>query len=330
MINKAKNLSRISFIGKNLARPECVLVDKEQTLHIADWRGGVTLIFPNGIQQTILANGNFKPKPNGIALHPDGGWLITHLGDHDGGVFKLDNKGNLTPILLELNGKPLPPTNYVHIDSIGRIWITVSTCLIPRILACKPNFNDGFIILIDQNGPRIVADNLGFTNECLIHPITGDLFVNETFSRRLSKFKVLPNGNLINKKIVTKFGIGEFPDGFAFDNDGGIWVTCIVSNKLIRVNQNGDKEIIIDDSNLDHISYVENAYQKSLLERKHLDNIVSERLKNISSVAFGGKDLRTVFLGCLLGDQIATFKTEHTGIPPSHWKPIRLINKDFS
>jgi ABC-type sulfate transport system substrate-binding protein len=66
------------------------------------------------------------------------------------------------------------------------------------------------------------------------------------------------------------------------------------------------------------------------LERKHLDNIVSKRLKNISSVAFGGKDLRTVFLGCLLGDQIATFKTEQTGIPPSHWNPIRLINKDFS
>ena len=39
MINKAKNLSRSSFIGNDLARPECVLVDKEQTLHIADWRG---------------------------------------------------------------------------------------------------------------------------------------------------------------------------------------------------------------------------------------------------------------------------------------------------
>ena len=51
MINKAKNLSKINFIGKDLARPECVLVDKEQTLHVADWRGGVSLIFPNGNQK---------------------------------------------------------------------------------------------------------------------------------------------------------------------------------------------------------------------------------------------------------------------------------------
>ena len=330
MIDKSIDLNEIRFIGKGLSRPECVLVDKEQTLHIADWRGGVTLIFPDGFQQTIIANGDFKPKPNGIALHPEKGWLITHLGDDKGGVFKLDNEGNLFPILLEINGKPLPPTNYVHIDSIGRIWITVSTRIIPRILACKPNFNDGFIILIDQNGPRIVADNLGFTNECLIHPITGDLFVNETFSRRLSKFEVLPNGNLINKKIVTEFGIGEFPDGLAFDTDGGVWVTCIVSNKLIYVNQNGHKETIIDDSDFDHVSNVENAYQKGMLERKHLDNIVSHKLMNISSIAFGGLDLKTVFLGCLLGDRISTFKSEKAGLPPSHWKPIKLVNKNYS
>ena len=330
MINKAKNLSKINFIGKDLARPECVLVDREQILHVADWRGGVSLIFPNGRQKTITAKGNFKPKPNGIAIHPDGGWLITHLGDQNGGIYKLDYKGNLLPILLELNGKPLPPTNYIHVDISGRIWITVSTRLIPRILGCKPNWKDGFIVLIDQNGPRIVADNLGFTNECLIHPITGELYVNETFSRQMSKFEVLPNGDLINKKIVTEFGIGEFPDGFAFDTDGGVWVTCVVSNKLIRVNQKGEKEIIIDDSNFEFVSYVEDAYQKGLLERKHLDNIRSQKLRNISSIAFGGKDLRTVFLGCLLGNQIATFKSEKVGLPLSHWKPIKLINKDYS
>ena len=45
MIDKSIDLNEISFIGKGLSRPECVLVDKEQTLHIADWRGGVTLIF---------------------------------------------------------------------------------------------------------------------------------------------------------------------------------------------------------------------------------------------------------------------------------------------
>ena len=327
---KLIDLNHLKFIGNNLKRPECVLVDKEETLHVADWRGGVTLIYKNGVQKTILANGSFKPKPNGIAIHPDGGWLLTHLGDNDGGVYRLSLNGDLKPYLLEINKELLPPTNYVHIDNLGRVWITVSTRLIPRILGCTPNFKDGFIILIDENEPRIVAENLGFTNECLIHPITGELYVNETFSRCLSKYSVSSKGHLYDKKTVMEFGIGEFPDGFAFDVEGGIWVTCIVSNKVIRISSNGEREIIINDSDINHIQYVEDAYQKGILERKHLDNIVSTRLKNISSICFGGSDLKNVFLGCLLGDEIATFKSEIAGLQPTHWEPTKLINKHFS
>ena len=329
MDSKLINLKNVEFIGKDLKRPECVLVDKQGTLHIADWRGGVTLIYKNGIQKTILANGDFKPKPNGIALYPEGGWLLTHLGDNEGGVYRLNENGDLTPFLLKLNGVNLPPTNYVHIDNFGRVWITVSTRLIPRILSCKPNFKDGFIILIDNEKPRIVADNLGFTNECLIHPVTGELFVNETFSRCLSKFNVDSNGKLINKKIVAEFGIGEFPDGFAFDSLGGVWVTCVVSNKVIRVTKDGLKQTIIDDSDSSHVSYVEEAYQKGTLERKHLDNVGGKKLKNISSIAFGGCDLKTIFLGCLLGNQITTFKSSISGLKPSHWEPIKLLVKDY-
>ena len=324
------DLNNLKFIGNNLKRPECVLVDKEETLHVADWRGGITLIYKNGVQKTILAKGSFKPKPNGIAILPDGNWLITHLGDEDGGVFKLKRDGELIPFLLEVNGVKIPPTNYVHIDAHGRIWITVSTRLIPRILGCKPNWRDGFIILIDEKGPRIVADNLGFTNECLIHPTTGHLYVNETFARCLSRYDVALNGNLSNKKIVAEFGVGEFPDGFAFDSEGGIWVTCVVSNRIIRVSVTGHKEIILDDSDPNHLLKVENAYQKGELTREHLDNIVSVKLKNISSIAFGGIDMKTIYLGCLLGQKIAKFKSNVSGLPPSHWGHVVLKNLNYT
>jgi sugar lactone lactonase YvrE len=323
------NLDELEFVGEDLHRPECVLVDKSGNLHVADWRGGVTLISINGYQKTIIANGKFKPKPNGIAILPDGDWLITHLGNEDGGVFKLKQNGDLIPFLLEINGKPLPPTNYVHIDANGRIWITVSTRLIPRILGCKPNWQDGFIVLIDEKGPRIVADNLGFTNECLIHPITGRLYVNETFKRCLSRYEVASNGDLSNKKIVTWFGVGEFPDGFAFDSEGGIWVVCVVSNRVFRINKNGKKEMILDDSDPYHLSTVEDAYQKGQLKREHLDQIVSLKLKNISSIAFGGMDLKTIYLGCLLGKQIAKFNSEISGLPPSHWSSVKLKNLNY-
>ena len=34
-----KILEEVKFIGNNLVRPECVLVDE----HIADWRGGMEI-----------------------------------------------------------------------------------------------------------------------------------------------------------------------------------------------------------------------------------------------------------------------------------------------
>ncbi len=46
----------------------------------------------------------------------------------------------------------------------------------------------------------------------------------------------------------------------------------------------------------------------------------SLKLKNISSIAFGGPDLRTVFLGCLGGDALATFRSPVAGLAPAHWE----------
>jgi hypothetical protein len=42
-------------------------------------------------------------------------------------------------------------------------------------------------------------------------------------------------------------------------------------------------------------------------------------LRNISSMAFGGADLRDGLLGCLLGEQVARLRLPLAGHPPAHW-----------
>ena len=248
------DINSLSFIGENLSRPECVLVDFKRALHIADWRGGVTIISNKNKNRTIIAQGNTELKPNGIAiLAGNDGWLVTHLGDTEGGVYHLQPDGKLEPFLLEVDKKALPPTNYVHIDKLARIWITVSTCLTPRILGCRPDHSDGFIILIDERGPRVVADNLGYTNECVVDPSGNKLYVNETFGRKLVCFDIGNDGSLLNKKTVFEFGYGEFPDGLTFDSQAGIWITSIVSNRVIRIGPDGKSQIILEDSNPSHL-----------------------------------------------------------------------------
>jgi hypothetical protein len=53
--------------------------------------------------------------------------------------------------------------------------------------------------------------------------------------------------------------------------------------------------------------------------RPHLDKAAGRILRNISSLAFGGPDLRTAYLGCLLGDTLAHFRSPVAGHPPRHW-----------
>ncbi len=313
------SLSDLQFVGHGLCRPECVLATSDGILHVADWRGGVTTIAPDGTQVTVLANGDFRPKPNGIAIHPTGGWLIAHLGDTTGGIFHLATNGDLSLVLLEIDGVPLPPTNYVHIDDAGRIWVTVSTRKSPRSLGYRADCDDGFIVLVDANGARIVADGLGYTNECVIHPISRQLYVNETFARRLTRFDVKENGDLINKSTISKFGPGTYPDGLTFDSEGCVLVTSIVSNRGIRGHENGTQEELLEDHDPDLVTEIEEAFLADRMSAKHLSQSSGKHLKNISSAAFGGADLRTVFLGCLLGDCIAKFQHPCPGLAPSHW-----------
>ena len=313
-------LDQLESIGRNLARPECVLCTSDGVLHVADWRGGVTLIAPSGEQKTVLATGDITPKPNGIGILPEGGWLLAHLGEADGGVYRLSPEGDIAPEVLEVEGRPLPPTNYVHIDGQDRIWITVSTRRQPRNLGYRADCADGFVVLVDKGKARIVADGLGYTNECLIHPETGQLFLNETFARRLTRFDVGFGGALSNRATIAEFGAGTFPDGLSFDAEDGIWVTSIISNRVIRVGSDGHQEVWLEDANAADLNCVERAYLAGEMGRPHLDRSFGTRLQNISSAAFGGPDMKTVYLGCLLGDELVSFRAPVAGLKPFHWE----------
>ena len=188
-----------------------------------------------------------------------------------------------------------------------------------RALAYRGDVADGFIVLIDERGARIAADDLGYTNEIRFDPSGDWLYVNETFARRLSRFRVGSNGALSGKETVTEFGPCSFPDGMAFDSEGAVWVTCIVSNRVIRVLPDGTQQLVLEDADPAHLERVEEAYRAGQLGRPHLDRVESRRLQNISSLAFGGPDLKTVYLGCLLGDSIACFRSPVAGLPPPYW-----------
>ncbi len=319
-------LQSLSSIGSALQRPECVLATRAGDLYTADWRGGVAHIRPDGSQVLYCGTlpDGLQARPNGIALLADGSFLFAQLGNDDGGVYRLQRNGQIAPWLLEVEGRTLPPTNFVLPDTAGRTWVTVSTRTQPRAAAYRADVADGFIVGVDARGAaRVVADGLGYTNEVALHPGGQWLYVNETFARRLSRFRLLDGMQggcrLGPREAVTTFGPGTFPDGLAFDEDGNAWVVSIVSNRLIRVDADGMQTVWLEDADADHLAAVEAAYRAGTMGRPHLDGIQSRRLRNISSIAFAGPDRRTAVLGCLLGDSLVTMPMPAAGVAPTHW-----------
>ena len=311
----------LRFVGSGLVRPECVLANAAGDLFTADWRGGVNHVRPDGSQALYLGSGpeGIELKPNGIALLQDGSFLLAHLGDSEGGVFRLQRDGQVKPWLLRVDGVDLPPTNFVVEDAAGRFWVTVSTRQRPRALGYRRSCDDGFIVRVDARGAVIVADGLGYTNEVAVHPSGQWLYVNETFARRLSRFALRADGSLGAKEVVTEFGIGTFPDGLAFDEEGHAWVVSIVSNRLLRVAPDGECTVWLEEADDEHLAWVEQAFEAGAMGRPHLDGAPSRDLRNISSIAFAGRDRRTAVLGCLLGERLATLRLPVAGIQPTHW-----------
>lgn len=311
-------LAQLRAVGEDLTRPECVACTPDGTVYTTNGRGGVSQISPDGTVRHILARGGPEGLlPNGIALRPDGSFLLADLGA--GGVYTLSRSGQVQPFLMEAGGRPLPPTNFVLLDAQQRVWVTVSTRREPRHLGYRQDVDDGFIVLHDERGTRIVADGLGFTNECHVDPTGSYLYVNETYGRRTSRFRLGPDGSLGERETVTTYGHGTYPDGLTFDAEGSFWVTSVVSNRLIRVSPDGEQQVVLEDNDPGYVEEVERAYQSGTMGRAHMDSIRSERLRSVSSLAFGGPDLRTAYLGCLLGSQLFAFESPVAGHPPPHW-----------
>jgi sugar lactone lactonase YvrE len=319
------SLADVTQTGTGLARPECVLATRRGDLFVAHLGCGVLHIAPDGTQRTIGAVREVDGTPfvpNGLALLPDGSFLIANMGQA-GGLWKLDARGRLSEVLRAVDGQPLGATNFVTTDSTGRIWVTVTSRQWPISLAMtgadRPPVEDGYLVLLDGRGARIVADGFAFANEVRLSADERAAYVVETFGRRITRFRVGADGALDAREVFVRFGRGTFADGAAFDSAGGLWVASIVSNRLLRVDPEGRTSILLDEEDPAHTERIERKLDSGTLEREDVQRTPSRVLKNIASITFGGPDLRTVYLGSLGGDTLATLRSPVAGAAPVHW-----------
>ncbi|HBF31668.1 SMP-30/gluconolactonase/LRE family protein [Rhizobium sp.] len=324
--------STIQFIGKDLQRPECILAERDGTLWAADGRGGIMKIFPDGEQELILQKGlgenvaaSFEDRyvntmgslPNGLTFDANGDFLIANFGTDRLEFMK--RSGESRVMIDNIDGRPLGKANFVTRDSKGRLWLTVTTQTIPWTDHVKINSRDGYIALIDDKSIRIVADNLCGTNELRFDAKEEWVYVAETTSRNITRFKVEDNGDLTHREIYGPSNIGGFCDGIAFDSYGNLWSTLIMADRLVAITPEGDLLTILDDGQPENTAILDRAWEEGKVTPELMAQATGTLCPWMASLTFGGPDLKTVYLGSLRGDRIPYFTSPVAGLPLIYW-----------
>lgn len=311
----------LQFVSFGLSRPECILCTASIGTFVSYDPVGVLHIAPDGSRSLYGRKNGVGPgqfTPNGIALTQDGRLLIANCG-LEGGVWQVDRSGDCRPFLMEVDGRHLYPANFVLADAEGRLWISVSTRQVPRAKAYRPEVADGYIVLCDGRGARIVADGFGYANECRLSNDGAYLYVNETFARRVSRLRVKPDGSLADREIFVDLGAGDYPDGGVFDARGGYWVTSVVSNRIYRIAPDGQPRLMFEDVSPDYVAEAEREFQSGTLTAERLYADAGVAINHIASITFGGADLSTAYLGTLKMDRMPSFRSTVPGARPAHW-----------
>ncbi len=314
-------MAEVRFIGSGLRRPECVLATANGEFFVSHFGHGVCRIASDGSQALLAPYTECDDQPlvpNGIALLPDGSFLIANIGD-SGGVYHLDD-GGLLPFLVEINGRAAPPVNFVTNDRDGRIWFSVSSTLSPRHLAYRHDVADGFVAVIEDGKARIVAEGLHYANELRIDLDEGWLYVSETFGRKVSRFPITASLQTGERQTYARFPPGAFVDGIALDGEKGLWAACIVSNEIFHVPEAGADPIqVLHERDDDWVAEVEAELDAKTMGRRHFDTSPTTRLRNITSIAFHGPALNKIACGSLLSESLVDIDAPVAGLEPVHW-----------
>lgn len=329
----------IRTIGQDLQRPECILAERDGTLWAADARGGVTRIGADGQQRFIgqRADQRFASAaqaslhdveakytqgtlPNGLAFAANGDVLIANFGTDRLELMARD--GQTRTLHDTIDGQPIGKVNFVLRDSKNRIWLTVSTRVNPWTVAASSRVRDGYLAVVDEHGLRVVADGFHFTNEIRFDASEEWLYIVETTGPHISRMRVVESAQgvgLAGREVFGPSHLGGFPDGIAFDAFGNLWCTLVMTDQVIALTPQGDKRLLLDDGNPEASKVLLDHMNDGTLTAEDMLRARGTLAPWMASVTFGGPDLRTVYIGSLMGTTIPFFTSPVPGLPMVHW-----------
>ncbi|WP_170826140.1 SMP-30/gluconolactonase/LRE family protein [Mycobacterium parascrofulaceum] len=217
----------------------------------------------------------------------------------------------------QLDGRRLKWLNFVCADSTGALWCSVSTVADDLMDTIAHGTADGFIFRVvpDRQSARVVADKVNFPNcmaldrdedylyvvrtltaDVVRFPIEGEtLGPQERFGRPLGGRRPDEYGPdagrlMADPEVGRRWGMA---DGCAFDAAGNLWVTLVLANKIVAISPDGRATTVIEDPD-------------------------GALLNGPTSIAWGGKDMRDIYIGSITAPYVLKGRSSVPGLPLIH------------
>jgi gluconolactonase len=299
-------LSALTKRGVGLKRPEDVVVSRDGHVWASDESSACAEILADG---TLRRVGKAGGRPNGINMDRGGRILIANFAldtPDPGGLQRLDpHTGAIEVLCGELNGRPLKASNYPLVDRAGNVWCSHSTW--DRAGAAAGS-GDGFVYRVSADGrAQLMAEGFHFTNGLAMDPDESHLYVCQTMGQDVVRLPIRRDGTLgVRERYGPLLGERAIPDptleqratfgatdGCGFDQEGNLWVTLVMANKVIAITPAGKVEVIIHDPTGDLMDWPTN-------------------------VTWGGPDLRDLYIGSVRKDYVLHARCPVAGAPLAH------------
>lgn len=306
---RAAAQSGLEIITDGLLLPEGpVPLNDGDVLVMEVLRGCIRRVRPNGQSLIVAETGG---GPNGGAIGPDGRLYVCNNGgviatpDTDGvlrtqglsipgGVGRIDRinlaNGRVETVLTEIQGQPLRAPNDLVFDSSGGFWFTDMGKAHPTVQ------ERGAVIYVAPDGQavRIVA-GLNGCNGIGLSPREDILYVSETFSGEVLAFDLAGPGQVRpapgtahGGRSIGRAGPGVHIDSLKVDGEGKVLVSSIGPGGFLTFAPTGEPP-----------------------QFKALPDPL------VTSLAFGGPDLRTVYATLAWTGRLARMHWPVAGKPPA-------------
>jgi len=197
------------------------------------------------------------PHQIGFVVPLAGGGMVCGM---QGGLYRFDPGTGAFALLTEV--EPELPGNRINdgfVDATGTLWFGT--------MDDAETAPSGSLYRAGADGtPRLADPGYVITNGPAASPDGRTLYHTDTLGKVTYAFDLLPDGSLRNKRVFASFvGQQGHPDGMAVDADGHVWIAHFGGWRIDRFAPDGS-----------------------------LAGCVRFPCANITKLAFGGPDLRTV------------------------------------